>query len=178
LDADGDIEVAGSNRLFCPVPNRAMSAPKHDLSTQAGPDTVPLYIILTAQIRQEWTAGIISFRRRGTAGSLASLLPDCRWDNHALHKSRCPLQPDHGDVRIQPIQHAPANKIGQISFNEEKVRQFSGAKNPALPDFDQKTKDNKEETLLPHGLFITSGIQKTQAQTNPDKRMQGIVEPG
>jgi hypothetical protein len=39
------------------VPNRAMSAPKHDLSTPAGPDTILLYIILTAQTRQEWTAG-------------------------------------------------------------------------------------------------------------------------
>ena len=64
--------VAGSNRLFCPVPHRAMSAPKHDLSTQAGPNTVPLYIILTAQTRQEWTAGSLVFGGVGQrAASLA-----------------------------------------------------------------------------------------------------------
>jgi hypothetical protein len=40
--------VTGSNRLFCPVPNRAMSALQHDLSTQAEPETVLLYMKLTA----------------------------------------------------------------------------------------------------------------------------------
>src|SRR5437773_3740738 len=63
-------------------------------------------------------------------------------------------------------------------MKKEEIGLIPGSQDHVLRHFYNEAEKSTQKHLLQHRFLIASGVEKSEAETDPDKRMNKIIQPG